>query len=151
MTARSQLLVGGVRSGAVPVRARIPCSQQRAELAGMWSAALPAESDGARRPLRSIASPSGLREQARARLRWRAAIAFLRSLDLESGRIPRQVLARALQREIGFESSEGWRWIAPARGDQRAPAAATAFRGGAPGLIYVFGGEHWRSHDVRAS
>ncbi len=38
--------------------------------------------------------------------RFRAAIAFLQRVDLEIGRILRQILERALYRELGFESFE---------------------------------------------
>jgi len=72
--------------------------------------------------------------------RFRAAIAFLQRVDLEIGRILRQILARGLYRELGFESFEDYvverldlsprtarRLVRLARAPE---AVATAFREG---------------------
>jgi hypothetical protein len=77
-----------------------------------------------------------------------AAIAFLQSVDFETGRVLRQILDRELLAELGFESFDGYvrerldlsprtarRLVALARGEHRAPAAATAFR---EGRIHAF-------------
>ena len=138
--------------------------------AGEAAASPPAR---ARRPLRSTPEESGLRAHVWPGLRWRAlprplppelaalaegleecpalevdrrfraAIAFLQTLDLELGRILRQVVGRGLHRELGFESFERYvrerldlaprtarRRVALARTEQRAPAVAHAFREG---------------------
>ncbi|MEN8162416.1 MAG: HNH endonuclease signature motif containing protein, partial [Myxococcota bacterium] len=76
--------------------------------------------------------------------RFRAAVAFLQSLDLELGRLLRQVLERRLHRELGFESFERYvlerldlsrrtarRLVRLARMERSAPKVADAFRSGA--------------------
>jgi hypothetical protein len=118
-------------------------------------------------------SESGLRAQVWPRLRWkvrpsrrsdrlarlacgledcspreldrrlRVAIAFLKPVDFEIGRILRQVLDRKLYRELGFESFERYvqerldlsprtarRLVRLARAEHGAPALASAFREG---------------------
>ncbi len=115
----------------------------------------------------------GLREQAFPRLRWaevgaalptelarlaegladcppreldgrlRAVVAFLQTVDLELGRILRQMVDRRLFAELGFESLARYaqerldvsprtarRLVALARSEHRAPAVATAFHRG---------------------
>jgi hypothetical protein len=75
--------------------------------------------------------------------RFRAAIALLQSLDLELGRILRQLVDRRLYRELGFESFERYvaerlglsartarRLVRMARAEHSAPAVANAFRAG---------------------
>ena len=75
--------------------------------------------------------------------RFREAMAFLQQIDLEIGRVLRQVLDRKLYRELGFESFERYaterldgsartarRLIRLARAEQRTPEVATAFRAG---------------------
>lgn len=76
--------------------------------------------------------------------RLRAAIGFLQNLDLELGRILRQVANRRLYRELGFESFERYaaerldlaprtarRLVRLARAELAAPRVADAFRAGA--------------------
>jgi hypothetical protein len=75
--------------------------------------------------------------------RRRAAIAFLRAVDFEIGRILRQVVDRKLYRELGFESFERYvverldlsprtarRLVRLARAERTAPEVASAFREG---------------------
>ena len=75
--------------------------------------------------------------------RLRAAIAFLQSVDLEQGRLLRQMLDRKLFAELGFPGLDDYarerldtsprtarRQVALARAGHRAPAVATAFRAG---------------------
>jgi hypothetical protein len=75
--------------------------------------------------------------------RMRAAVVFLQALDLEAGRLLRQVLERRLHLELGFESFERYvaerldlsartarRLVALARGERRAPEVTDAFRAG---------------------
>jgi hypothetical protein len=75
--------------------------------------------------------------------RLRTAIAFLQSVDLEIGRVLRQMVDRRLFGEIGFEGLERYaaerldlsartarRLVALSRAEHRAPAVATAFREG---------------------
>jgi hypothetical protein len=75
--------------------------------------------------------------------RLRAAIAFLQAVDLEVGRVLRQMVDRRLFAEIGFEGLEHYggerldlsartarRLVALARAEHRSPAVATAFRSG---------------------
>jgi hypothetical protein len=72
--------------------------------------------------------------------RLRAATAFLQSLDLETGRLLRQVLERGLHREMGFERyvaerldiapRTARRLVALAREEGRTPRIAQAFRAG---------------------
>jgi hypothetical protein len=75
--------------------------------------------------------------------RLRRAIAFLQSVDFETGRVLRQVLQRRLFSELGFERFDRYcserldlaprtarRLVAIARAEHRAPAVATAFRVG---------------------
>ena len=75
--------------------------------------------------------------------RLQAAIAFLQSVDLEMGRVLRQMVDRRLFTEIGFEGLERFaverldlsprtarRLVALARAEHRAPAVAIAFREG---------------------
>jgi hypothetical protein len=75
--------------------------------------------------------------------RFREAIAFLQQIDLEIGRVLRQVVDRKLYRELGFETFERYaterldgsartarRLVRLARAEQRAPEVATAFRAG---------------------
>jgi hypothetical protein len=122
---------------------------------------------------REVGSESGLRAELWPRLRWnrppsrksdrlehltsgleecspreldrrlRAAMAFLQQVDLEIGRILRQVVERKLYRELGFESFERYvqerldlsprtarRLVRLARAEHTAPAVANAFREG---------------------
>jgi len=80
--------------------------------------------------------------------RLQAAIAFLQSVDLEMGRVLRQMVDRRLFAEIGFEGLERYaaerldlsartarRLVALARTEYRAQAVATAFR---EGRIHAF-------------
>jgi hypothetical protein len=75
--------------------------------------------------------------------RLRAATAFLQSVDLELGRILKQVLDRKLYRELGFEGFDRYvnerldlapttarRLVKLARAESTRPAIATAFREG---------------------
>ncbi len=75
--------------------------------------------------------------------RLRAAIAFLKPVDFEIGRILRQVVERKLYCELGFESFERYvqerldlsvrtarRLVRLARAEHGAPALASAFREG---------------------
>jgi len=75
--------------------------------------------------------------------RLRAAVGFLQGLDLELGRILRQVLGRRLYRELGFESFERYvgerldtsprtarRLVRLARAEHTAPRVAAGFREG---------------------
>jgi len=75
--------------------------------------------------------------------RLRAAVAFLQSADLATGRLLRQVVDRGLYRELGFESLARYveerldlaprtarSLVSLARGTRRAPAVADAFRAG---------------------
>jgi hypothetical protein len=75
--------------------------------------------------------------------RLRAAIAFLQGVDLETGRILRQMTDRGLFEELGFSGLSRYaeerldvsprtarRWVALARSQHRAPALAHAFRRG---------------------
>jgi len=75
--------------------------------------------------------------------RLRAAVGFLQGLDLELGRILRQVLQRRLYRELGFESFERYvgerldtsprtarRLVRLARAEHTAPRVAAGFREG---------------------
>jgi hypothetical protein len=100
------------------------------------AAALPAELAA----LGAELSAQGPREVER---RLVAAVAFLQSVDFETGRILRQVVERRLHREPGFASFERYvrerldlaprtarRLVALARAEERAPAVATAFRSG---------------------
>jgi hypothetical protein len=76
-------------------------------------------------------------------VRLRAAVAFLQRLDLELGRLLRQVAERKLYRELGFESFERYvrerldaaprtarRLVRLARAEHTAPRVADAFRRG---------------------
>jgi hypothetical protein len=80
--------------------------------------------------------------------RLRAATGFLQTVDLEIGRLLRQVLDRRLYRELGFESFERYvterldlapstarRLVRMARAEHREPAVATAFREGEVTLL----------------
>ena len=75
--------------------------------------------------------------------RFREAIAFLQQIDLEIGRVLRQVVDRKLYRELGFETFERYaterldgsartarRLVRLARAEHRAPEVAAAFRAG---------------------
>jgi hypothetical protein len=75
--------------------------------------------------------------------RLRAAVAFLQTTDLATGRLLRQVVDRRLYRELGFESLARYveerldlaprtarSLVSLARGAGRAPAVADAFRAG---------------------
>jgi hypothetical protein len=75
--------------------------------------------------------------------RLRTAMAFLQGIDLETGRILREIVDRRLCREIGFESVERYaaerldlsartarRLVALARAGRRAPAVGRAFGDG---------------------
>ncbi len=75
--------------------------------------------------------------------RLRSVVAFLQTVDLEVGRILRQLVDRRLVRELGFESLARYaqerldvsprtarRLVALARSEHRAPAVAVAFRRG---------------------
>jgi hypothetical protein len=75
--------------------------------------------------------------------RFRRAIAFLQQVDLEIGRVLRQLVDRTLYAELGFESFEHYvrerldlsprtarRLVRLARAEHRAPAVANAFREG---------------------
>ena len=72
--------------------------------------------------------------------RFREAIAFLQQIDIEIGRVLRQVVERKLYRELGFETFERYaterldgsarRLVRLARAEHRAPEVATAFRAG---------------------
>jgi hypothetical protein len=96
------------------------------------------------------ALPEGLEEAPPREIdrRLRAAIAFLQTLDLETGRILRQIAERRLFLELGFPDLARYveerldlsprtarRLIALARTAHRAPEVATAFR---QGRIHAF-------------
>jgi hypothetical protein len=80
--------------------------------------------------------------------RFRRAIAFLQDVDLELGRVLKQVVDRRLYRELGFESFERYvterldlsprtarRLVRLARAEHAAPAVASAFRDGRISLL----------------
>jgi hypothetical protein len=96
-------------------------------------------------PARLAALAEGLEDAAPRELdrRLRAAIAFLQTLDLEVGRILRQMQDRRLFAELGFTNLARYaeerldvsartarRLVALARAEHRAPAVAIAFRAG---------------------
>ena len=80
--------------------------------------------------------------------RFRVAIGFLQQVDLEVGRVLKQVVDRALYRELGFASFERYveerldlsprtarRLVRLARAEHTAPAVANAFREGRVTLL----------------
>jgi hypothetical protein len=80
--------------------------------------------------------------------RFRRAIAFLQEVDLELGRLLKQVVDRKLYRELGFESFEQYvierldlsprtarRLVRLSRAEHTAPAVASAFREGRISLL----------------
>jgi hypothetical protein len=103
---------------------------------GPLAAALPGE-------LAALAAELPAQGPREVERRLGAAVAFLQSLDVETGRILRQLRERRLHRELGFESFGRYvrerldlaprtarRLVALSRAEQRAPAVATAFRSG---------------------
>jgi len=64
--------------------------------------------DGGTQEAESVESDVGDATPLELDRRFRAAIAFLQRVDFEIGRILRQILARGLYRELGFESFEDY-------------------------------------------
>ncbi len=127
------------RSSLPGVRAVEPGLRAQAWPAVAWRAA------AGRVPDAITALAAGLEACSAIELsrRMRRVVAFGQALDLEVGRLLRQVVDRGLHRELGFARFDRYvaerlelsprtarRLVALARSEHRAPAVATAFREG---------------------
>jgi hypothetical protein len=94
-------------------------------------------------PLQRLTRDLGSCSHGQLDRRFRRAIAFLQEVDLELGRLLKQVIDRGLHRDLGFESFERYvterldlsprtarRLVRLARAERAAPAVANAFREG---------------------
>jgi hypothetical protein len=141
-----------------------------------WSPARVTLPDGAAREFDRLAEGLGACSAHELDQRFRAAIAFLQSVDLEMGAMLRQVVDRRLYRELGFESFERYvterldlsprtarRMVRLARAEHGAPQLARAFGAGAltafqaeallrvPGIGTSAAEEPWVSHAQRVT
>jgi hypothetical protein len=109
-----------------------------------WRSAGAKENDPLQRLTRGLESCSPKQLDRR----FRRAIAFLQEVDLELGRVLKQVVDRKLYRELGFESFERYvterldlsartarRLVRLARAEHSSPAVASAFREGRISLL----------------